>query len=173
MVKTYEGFMDWFRKKKNGRKGDQVTGRLPRDIESGSGVSKNLISFFENTDASDFEYIIKEISDEYGGGEISYILETEFATVMVKKVDDEFFIDPADLKFMDTSQECFLQRVGKYANLSVYIDGFKFEDEIVDDVNETAERLLDMCPEIQSYIIGKFDIDEHYKSNKCIVKFNF
>lgn len=180
-VKTYEGFLDLFRK---GLKGDPETGRFPKDIEVGGEVSDRAKHFFETTEFSDFNYIIQEITDEYGGGEISYEFESEFACLRITEKNDRFEMDEHNLKFMMRSQNHILDRVGKYANITVYIEGFKLENEGSMQthlhnlyhnkpeqskfISEVGERLMDMCEDIQSYEIGNY-----LKSSTFVISFNF
>lgn len=187
MVRTYEGFLDFFtaRKKSKIRKTDIDTGRLPKDIPVGEEVSKRVRHFFDTTSFSDFNYIIQELTDEYGGGKISYILETEYATLMIEGENDKFKIIKADLEFMNKSQDYILDRSGKYAKIKVCIDNFNFEDDGLiqthlynlnnnkldqsEFISEVGERLMDMCPDIKSYRVGKNKYDEY----KQVIQFNF
>ena len=174
VVKTYEGFFDWLRKKKNGRKGDEVTGRIPKEISEGGSTSDKVKEFFEKTSYSDFNYIIKEITDEYGSYEIEYSLDCEFGHFRLSNSDDKFTLNKEDLSFVGTKQEYILNRVGERCSLVVHIPLFQIENnkdgkankkEFVEDV---AERIIDMC-NIKSYNVPTMN----NSIVSGIVRFNF
>lgn len=187
VVKTYEGFFDFFKKKKD-RRGDPITGRLPKDIEPSGSISKKVKQFFEKTLFSDFNYIIKEITDEYGSYDLSYSLECEFGNFKLIEDKERFAIDGRDLKFMDKSQDFVLDRVGSYARICVDMPGFNDGDEglittqlknINNDkmsksefVEDVAERIKDMC-DFESFKVNSSDYDPWRKGRIYLMIFNF
>ena len=162
MIRTYEGFMDFFKK--------------PEETD----FTTELKTFF-NISASDINYILCEITDDVNiDSEFNFRLVVDLSQYRLEIADDKFVLPKSDMRFCGfENMNAFIQRIGAYkkSQLSFDIefnkktdtdDGYiptllqrikdedpgKLPEADMKVINESGNRIKDLCG-FKSYDITK------------------